>query len=167
MRARTIVRLAGCAALSLTAMIAAPGSAAANPIALRVDSGPKLQQILNRPCIIGDPSCHNPASFDFTLIPPHDDADVISSPTYTVAQLRSLVGNSFTVGVDLNQAMGHNGGAYDLMSFTLAVNGSVMFQTTSAAVLKPLNPGNGYSDASIAGFNLTGLPSDAKVVFTT
>ena len=150
----------------IAAAVAWPRAAAADPIALTVSSGPSLQQTQNRPCVIGDPSCHNPSSLAFTRMPPHDGADTISSPTYTVDQIRRLVGDTFVVGLDLNQAPGHNGGAYELVSFTLAVNGSVMFQSLPA-VVRPLNPGNGYSDANIASFNLAGLPSDAKLVFTT
>ena len=153
--------------VALGGMVALPLRAAADPIALSVNSGPMVQQIDNRPCIIGDPSCHNPSGFSMTLIPPHDEADTLSSPTYTVDQLRSLVGDSFWVGVDLNQAMGHDGGAYDLLRFTMAINGSVVYSTTSATVLRPLSPGNGYSDASITGFSLAGLPGSATVTFTT
>ena len=168
MRATNAKRAAAGAGLLLAAMIVAPRPAAADPITtLSVGAGPSLQQILNRPCIIGDPSCHNPSTFTYTRIPPHDGADTISSPTYTVGQIRELVGDVFMVGVDLNQAPGHNGGAYDLLSFTLAVNGSVLFRTASPAMLKPINPGNGYSYGSITGFNLAGLPSDATLVFTT
>jgi hypothetical protein len=158
---KIVIAIAAAGALALTTV------ASADPIGLSVTSGPTIQQIHNRPCIIGDPSCHNPTSFPFTLIPPHDAAGTISSPTYTVDQLRQLVGDSFSVGLDLNQAMGHNGGAYDLLRFTMAVNGSVLYSTTSASVLHPLSPGNGYSDATIATFSLAGLPGTAKVTFTT
>jgi hypothetical protein len=148
-------------------LIGAPQIAAADPIGLTVNAGPSLQQTMNRPCVIGDPSCHNPKAFSFTLIPPHTASATISSPTYTVAQLRQMVGDTFFVGVDLNQARGHDGGAYDLLSFSMSVNGSVVFKTAAPTVIKPVNPGNGYSDASIVGFNLTGLPGTAIVVFTT
>jgi hypothetical protein len=49
----------------------------------------------------------------------------------------------------------------------MAINGSVVYSTTSATVLRPLSPGNGYSDASITGFSLAGLPGSATVTFTT
>jgi len=168
MTATKATRVAAGAGLAIAAIILAPRPAAADPITtLTVSGGPSLQQILNRPCVIGDPSCHNPKSFAYTRIPPHDGADTISSPTYTVEQIRDLVGDTFMVGVDLNQGRGHDGGAYDLLSFSLSVNGSVLFKTASPTVLMPINPGNGYSDASITGFNLAGLPSDARLVFTT
>jgi hypothetical protein len=141
--------------------------ASAEPIRLTVSSGPMIQQIANRPCVIGDPSCHNPDAFPYTLLPPNDAADVVDSPVYTVAQIRSLVGDTFSVGVDLNQAKGHDDGAYLLNAFTLAVNGTTMFSTLAPVTLMPLNPGNGYSDAMIGGFDLTGLDGSAQLVFTT
>jgi len=97
-----------------------PLTASAEPVALTVNVDTSLQQILNRPCVIGDPSCHNPDSLAYTLIGPHMESGTLKSPTYTVQQLRDLVGgNVFSIGVDLNQAMGHDGGAYDLMRFTM------------------------------------------------
>jgi len=142
--------------------------ALANPIGmLTVSSGPVIQQTDNRPCVIGDPSCHNPASLPYTLLGPHDASDTVSSPTYTVDQIRGLVGNTFEIGLDLNQAMGQNGGAYDLNAFTLAVDGMTAFSTGGETTITPLSPGNGYSDATIATFDLTGLNGSDTLVFTT
>jgi hypothetical protein len=76
-------------------------------------------------------------------------------------------GDVFSIGVDLNQAMGHDDGAYDLMSFTMSVNGTVVSSTAKGWTLLPINPGNGYSDASIAGFDLSHLAPTDKVVFST
>jgi len=167
MGVRNTSRVAAAAIVAVAAVAASPRPAAADPIKLTVKAGPSLQQTENRPCVIGDPSCHNPSSFAFTLIPPHDDADMISSPSYTVAQISNMLGDTFYVGVGLNQAPGHDDGAFNLQSFTLSVNGSVLYRTSAPTVLTPMNPGNGYSDASITGFNLTALPSNANLVFTT
>src|SRR5262249_1725886 len=142
-------------------------SAVADPILLTVVSGPMLQQKTNSPCVIGDPSCHNRGSIPFTLLPPHDPSDVVSSPVYTVDQIRSLVGDTFSVGVDLNQAPGHDNGAYLLEAFMLTSNGAPLFSTAGPVTLTPLNPGNGFSDATIAGFDLTGLPGNMPIQFTT
>jgi hypothetical protein len=141
----------------------------ANPIGvLSVSSGPMIQQIDNRPCVIGDPSCHNPSSLPYTVLRPNDKTDSVGSPIYTVDQIRALVGGDvFDVGIDLNQAPGHNGGAYQLNSFVMAVNGVTMFSTSGASTLFPLSPGNGFSDAMITGFNLAGLPGSATLMFTT
>jgi hypothetical protein len=160
-------RAAAASGIIFAAAIATPRPATADPIALTVNSGPTIQQVLNRPCVIGDPSCHNPSTFTYTRLRPQDKADTVSSPTYTVDQIRALVGDTFFIGVDLNQARGHDDGRYYLQSFTMSVNGSIMYSTTSPTVLTPINPGNGYSDASIVGFNLTGLSGTDKIVFTT
>jgi len=142
--------------------------ASADPVALSVNVDTSLQQILNRPCVIGDPSCHNEGALPYTRIGPRMESGTLSSPTYTVQQLRDLVGGDvFSIGVDLNQSMGHNGGAYDLMRFTMSVNGTIVSSTSQMWTLLPTNPGNGYSDASIVGFNLSGLAPTDRVVFAT
>ena len=140
--------------------------ASAEPVTLSVDAGTSLQQVLNRPCVIGDPSCKD--LLPFTLIGPHMSSGTLSSPTYTVQQIRDLVGgDTFSVGVDLNQARGHDDGAYDLLRFSLSVNGTMLFSTSGMTTLMPVNPGNGFSDASIVGFDLSGFAPTDKVVFTT
>jgi hypothetical protein len=158
---------AGQAAVVLSMLVAGAATAGADPVRVSVTTGPTLQQIDNRPCIIGDPSCHNPEGFDYTLIGPRMKSGTLSSPTYTVDQLRQIVGgDTFYVGLDLNQAMGQKKGAYELLSFTLAVDGSLLYSTGGATSLRPLSPGNGYSDASIGLFDLSGLSGSQTVVFT-
>jgi len=145
-----------------------PAMASAEPIPLTVDTETSLQQILNRPCVIGDPSCHNKDVLPYTLIGPHMKSGTIESPTYTVQQLRDLIGgDAFSIGVDLNQARGHNDGIYDLVRFTMSVNGTVVSSTSKSWSLVPINPGNGYSDAAILGFDLSGFAPTDKVVFAT
>jgi hypothetical protein len=139
----------------------------AEPVRLTVTSGPSLQQIENRPCIIGDPSCHNPEAFPYTLIAPQDADGTLTSPTYTVDQVREIVGgNTFFVGLDLNQAMGINSGAYTLESFSLSIDGVLWYSTSASQQLVPSNPGNAFSDASIGYFDLTNLSGTEKLVFT-
>jgi PEP-CTERM motif len=148
-------------AAGLTARVAS-----AEPVTLTVDANASLQQTLNRPCIIGDPSCTD--ALAFTLIGPQMSSGTLSSPTYTVQQIRDLIGgDTFSVGLDLNQAPGQNGGAYDLVRFTLAVDGTVVFSTAGMNTLIPINPGNGFSGPAIEGFDLSGFAPTAKVVFTT
>lgn len=155
--------------MCVTAVCLAIGAprAGATPIELSVLVGPEIQQTENRPCVIGDPSCHNAASFPYTLIPPQMGSGTLTSPVYTVAMLRhALGGDTFSVGLDLNQAMGQNGGMFKLMSFSLAVDGVTRFSTSGPTVLTPVRFGNGFSDASIAMFNLSGLGDDQNLVFT-
>ena len=143
-----------------------PQTASADPMLLSVNVDTSLQQTLNRPCVIGDPSCKD--ALAYTLIGPHMSSGTLSSPTYTVQQIRDLVGgDTFSVGVDLNQARGHDGGAYDLLRFSLSVNGTMLFSTSGMTTIMPTNPGNGFSDASIIGFDLSGFAPTDKVVFST
>jgi PEP-CTERM motif len=145
-----------------------PAIASAEPVSLTVDMETSLQQILNRPCVIGDPSCHNKDVLSYTLIGPQMQAGTLESPTYTVQQLRDLIGgDTFSIGVDLNQAMGHDDGAYDLVRFTMSVNGTIVSSTTKSWTLLPANPGNGFSDAAILGFDLSGFAPTDQVVFAT
>jgi PEP-CTERM motif-containing protein len=155
------------AALVATAALF-PTTASADPVALTVNVDTSLQQIDNHPCVIGDPSCSNPESFAFTLIGSSMASGTLESPTYTVQELRDLLGGDvFSVGVDLNQAMGQNGGAYDLKQFTMSVNGSVFFSTSGMTTLMPTSAGNGFSDAAIMGFDLSGFAPTDKIVFST
>jgi hypothetical protein len=142
-------------------------SAGAEPIPLSVLSGPPFQQTDNRPCIIGDPSCHNPDTLPYTLIAPQMERGTLMSPTYTVGQIRNTIGgDTFSVGLDLNQAKGHNGGTYTLKSFTLAVDGVTRYATSAPVVLVPINFGNGFSDGRIALFDLSGFSDAQQLVFT-
>jgi PEP-CTERM motif len=155
--------------LCATAVFLAVGSSpvGAEPIRLDVLTGPLIQQTENRPCVIGDPSCSNPDSFPYTLIATQYEEGTLSSPTYTVSQIRNLVGgDTFFVGLDLNQAMGQNGGAFTLQSFALAVDGITKYSTSEPVTLVPISVGNGYSDAKIVMFNLSGLSDAQKLVFT-
>ena len=134
---------------------------------MTVATGPSFQQQDNAPCIIGDPSCHNPGSFLFTTIAPQLADGTLSSPTYTVNQVRNAIGgDTFSVGLDLNQARGQNGGAYTLTSFMLQVDGITQFSTSAPAILVPIHPGNGFSDATIGLFNLSGLSDAQQLMFT-
>lgn len=160
-------RRAGAMGCAIAMFLLMPRAANAEPIELIVTPGPSIQQILNSPCIIGDPSCNNPLSFPYTLIHPSMEAGTLSSPTYTVDQIREIVGgDTFYVDLDLNQAMGRSGGAFTLSSFTLSVDGAPYFVTPSPASLTPTSPGNGYSDASIGFFDLSGLAGSQTLVFT-
>jgi hypothetical protein len=153
-----------CAAAAAVAIAARAG---ATPIPLTVVSGEAVQQTDNRPCIIGDPSCHNPENLPFTLLSPKSAEGTVTSPAYTVGQLRTLLGGDvFSVGVDLNQARGRSGGSYTLQSFSLAVDGVTRYATSSPIELIPIKFGNGFSDASIALFNLSGLSDAQQLVFT-
>lgn len=143
-----------------------PPPAGADIIRLTVVTGPSLQQTDNIPCIIGGPSCHNPVSFPYTLIAPQVGFGTLSSPIYSVKQIRDAIGgDTFFVGLDLNQAGGHNGGAFTLKFFSLEVDGITRYSTSEPATLVPVNMGNGFSDATIVLFNLSGLSDAQQLMF--
>ena len=147
----------------------------AGAVALSLVSGdPTFQQTLNNPCVLGDPSCNNPAGFGFTLFPSNTDPITnVSSPTYTVGQITAIVGNSFFVGIDQNQSGASNTDASALAngivldSFTLNINGGAAeFTYTGPTSVKIVNNGNGFSDATLQTFNLSGFLSTDTAVFT-
>lgn len=108
----------------------APFAAEAVPVALTPDAG-TFQQTQNNPCVIGNPSCNNPAGFGFTTLPVNPTSpQITTSPTYSVDQIRTLLGgtNTFFIGVDISQAQGQP--AYTLNSFTVNIAGADTFQFT-------------------------------------
>jgi hypothetical protein len=121
-----------------------------------------FQQTENSPCVIGDPSCTNPSGFDVSVIPSNTSPYDVSSPTYTVQQIRDIVGNQFIVGVDVNQ---NNDQILHLDTFTLAINDTVQFALGGGTDLALLNNGNGYSDSLIKGFNLSSFAGTDSAVF--
>ena len=152
----------------MVALVMTPPAAIAEPVALAVTTGTSLQQTDNRPCVIGDASCHNPDAFAYTLIPSGHQDLMLSSPNYTVDQFRDIVGSdTFTIGIDLNQELGQEGGAYHLQNSTISVNGTVFFCTSAPTTLMPASPGKGISDAVISRFNLAGFSGTDNVTFTT
>lgn len=154
-------------ALVMPAIVALPLSAGALPIALTLDTSANasIQQALNTPCVIGNPSCNNPAGFDFTLLPVNPPSpDTQSSPTYTVGQIRTVLGGSstFSIGVDISQAPGQ--AAYSLSSFTVNIAGGDAFQYLGPTLLT--SAGNGFADALLNTVDLTQFAGSASVIFT-
>jgi hypothetical protein len=138
--------------LLILSLLLAPVGVGAVPLTL--ETGVSFQQQQNRPCVIGDPSCHNPAGLEFTLIPVGMSAGTLTSPVYTLDQIRSVVGNQFGIGIDVNQAQQ----TYSLESFQFNINGGPAEYTfTGPADIPAVNKGNGFSDARLVSFDITGL----------
>ena len=94
------------------------------------------------------------AGFGFTLIPVNASAGTLTSPVYTLDQIRSAVGDRFWVGVDVNQAQQ----VYSLQSFELNINGgSPEYTFAGPADIPAVNKGNGFSDARLGPFDISGL----------
>jgi hypothetical protein len=150
------------------AMAAANSAEAA--VILTLDNGPGTtvyQQVQNSPCVIGDPSCNNPPGFPQTTIPagPAGEDYTLSSPTYTVGQVRALVGDQFLVGIDVNTTT-QPLATERLLSFTATIGGVVAYEYTGNAQLFVNNNGNGFSDALLRSFDLTGIAADTPIFFT-
>lgn len=159
MLSQVVVR-GGIAALALVAL-SVPSVSFAVPVTLDLEESPIVQQSDNSPCVIGNPSCNNPAGFEFTLIPANTDSAVLSSPTYTVDQIRAIVGNSFVVGIDLQEPDDD----YTLTSFTLSINNVVEFAYAGGPIVLQ-NHGNGFSDYVLQLFDLSAFAGSATAVFT-
>jgi hypothetical protein len=123
-----------------------------------------FQQTTNRPCIFGDPSCNNPAGFDFTLFPVQTDGTYFS-PDYTVGQIEAIVGSTFFVGVDVNQAT-QNVPVYTITLFEMYVEGVLVESLTPVpAPITLANNGNGFSDITIRTFDLSSFDDSDEVFF--
>lgn len=134
--------------------IAALSTASANTITLApVVTFHLLQQVTNGPCVIGEPSCQS-QSFSETILPPGASSYDALSPLYTVADIRAEVGDTFSVGVDVNQ----DENAQTLSLFTMAINGLMLdsYSPESPASIPPTpggENGNGYADYILGNFS--------------
>jgi PEP-CTERM motif len=124
------------------------------------------QQTTNNPCVIGNPSCQNPAGFNVTTIPANpagNTYNMVQSPTYTVSQIESIVGsNAFWVGIDINQTSVPQ----TLDYFGMTVNGVVVDSFSTLTSVPSSNNGNGYADYLLETFHLAGFAGTASVQFT-
>lgn len=154
--------------LTATTWVLASGSASAAAVLTLENPGTAFQQTQNSPCVIGDPSCNNPGGFGFTLLPSGPQAVIdTTSPQYQVQQITNLVGDEFFVGIDVNTTT-QPLATEKLVLFELLVNGVVEFVYDSgptATQLVTANNGNGFSDALITGFDLSGFLDTDIVTF--
>jgi hypothetical protein len=155
------------------AVTAFASAASATSITLDNTGSTVYQQTLNSPCVIGDPSCKNPAGFGESVIPSSTTPYDMTSPTYTVGQIETLLGgNTFDVGIDANTATGASLATEFLNYFEMNVNGTIQsFGSCCTSVagtgtqLVNANNGNGRSDALLIGFDLSGFASNTTVTF--
>ena len=126
-----------------------------------------FQQTSNSPCVIGENSCNNPAGFGQTLIPPGPAGQnyTLDSPTYTVGQVRALVGDQFLVGIDVNTTT-QPLATERLTGFSATIGGVLAYEYTGNAQFLVNNNGNGFSDALLRSFDLTGIAAGTPIFFT-
>jgi hypothetical protein len=156
--------------LAATAMAVALGwgattSPATAAIAL-LPSVPAVQQTANNPCVIGNPSCQGTLAYTTLAAGSVDSYTNISSPNYTVGQLKAIVGsNFFDVGVDVNQT--NDPQTLSLFQFYNVTTSTVIDQYSNAAgtPIPTLNNGNGFSDYRLATFTFGALADNTVVKF--
>jgi hypothetical protein len=123
------------------------------------------QQTTNSPCVIGNPSCNNPAGFDVTTIPANpagNGYNMVASPIYTVSQIESIIGsNAFWVGIDINQTSVPQ----TLDYFAMTVNGVVADSFSTLTSVPSSNNGNGYADYLLETFKLASFAGTDSVQF--
>jgi hypothetical protein len=136
---------------------------------------PSFQQTQSSPCVIGNPSCNNPGGFGFNNIA-GDDADgtvdfTESTQSYLVSAVTGIVGNTFSIGIDTNQAGTQKdvNNWLQLQTFDVLINNVVQFQYNVSAPGTPinLNNGNGYSDAVLSLVDLSTFNAGDTVTFRT
>jgi len=164
--------LTSTAVLLAMACLAVPAKAV--PLTLQNPGGVTYQQTLNNPCVIGESSCTNPAGFGEGQIPNGNPSSYdVSSPTYSVLQITSIVGTSFIVGIDVNtttQPLATE--QLDLFTMTVTSSGGATTVYTydpasPGTQLVTVNNGNGNSDELLTGFSLAGFAPTDTVVFRT
>jgi hypothetical protein len=148
----------------------------------------QYQQTVSSPCIFDNSSCSNPAGFSSTLIPtgPAGEtynlyAPALVSTPYTVGQIRDIVGDFFSVGIDVNTANPDRVGDllfaseqldfFRMYSYVGGVETLLFAYEVEAGTgnpltqLKYLSNGNGFSDDVLNGFSLAGLGNTVGIRF--
>lgn len=118
-------------------------------------------------CIFGNNSQGCDDEFLLPAGAPGQSVDELSR-TYTVGEIRDLVGNLFEVGIDSNTAPGRPE-VQLLTQFQLTGDDDeVLFELDmdSYEINTPVAQGTGFSDYFIRSFDLTGLDDDEEVTFT-
>jgi hypothetical protein len=152
---------------ALTVILFTPRASSAATLTL-VNPAPasqQYQQTANSPCVIGDPSCTDPAGWPGEgLIPANTSPYDVTSPTYTYAQIFSVVGSSFIIGIDVNTATGDTLATEYLDFFGVYINGVLAYSYDPASPgtqLYNTNNGNGFADALLT--SVTIAPGDTIV----
>lgn len=149
-------------ASSLLVMLVA-GSANADVVSggLTLDVDPTVfyQQTKDDPCVIGDPSCKNPAGWTPGAAGSGGNGtdENVTSPLFSYSQIFGVTdSNAFTIGIDFNQTVDaqtlREFGAYYYAADGTTLLGSQIFLTDT--LLQVLNNGTGYSDFLLTGFQM-------------
>ena len=128
----------------------------------------QYQQTTNSPCVFDNSSCNQPAGFPAALLPVASSYNQ-DSLTYTVGQIRAIVGDSFFVGMDVNQTSTNQTLSLFSMSIGGVLTDSTNILTVGGMEVPPTvggGNGNGYADYILTGFtSLAGLDANTTVTF--
>jgi hypothetical protein len=137
----------------------------------------QYQQTQNSPCVLGEPSCNDPAGWTHTNFPPGGGSQNYdaTSPTYTVGQITGVVGTSFIVGIDVNTTTSPLA-TEKLAAFEVYIGGvlTYAYYATGCSTgdyictgtdLTTANNGNGYADALLKTISLAGYSAGTTVTF--
>lgn len=143
----------------------------ADNLTLATEASPGIQQAAQGPCVIGDPSCNSNTSTNipnFTLLPNGNPSsyDDVYSPIYSIADFRLDAGDVFHIGIDIN-ATGNNLSDHSLDTFVVLIDSVQTYAYTGGDNLTSAlnNPGNGFSDWRLSGFDLTGVAGTSTIQF--
>ena len=154
---------AGCLAIACAAVAHASTISISDVTVLH-----QYQQTTNSPCVFDNSSCNQPAGFPAALLPVASSYDQ-DSLTYTVGQIRAIVGDSFFVGMDVNQTSTNQKLSLFSMSIGGALTDSTNILTVGGMEVPPTvggGNGNGYADYILTGFtSLAGLDANTTVTF--
>ena len=151
-------------------LLLCPTTQAVQVLTFTAPHSPGVQQTLNNPMIMGHAAVNQPPGFAYTDIGGGGGGldHTENSPTYTVAQMRGIVGNLFDVAVDFNQNGPASTATQFLYSFNMTVNGTAEFAFDGGTSGAPMNisaNGTGYSDGIISTFDLSTFADTDVVVF--
>jgi hypothetical protein len=148
-------------------------AASAAPVTLNVVTAPPgINESALEDCVFGNPSLGCEAQYQLPTGAPGGFVTGITHD-YLVSDLRALVENFFTIGIDSNTAAGATI-TQMLTQFELSVDyggdgtfDEILFDVNVPFALDPLvAQGNGFTDFAIFGFSLLGLSDDDVVRFT-
>ena len=172
---RKLSRIAGVALVSAL-LFSVPAANAitidiAQNLVLQQEADSGIQQSSQGPWVIGESSCNSNTSVNiptFGLLPngnPSNYADIYS-PLYDVGMFRKESGNLFSIGIDINTKGNDSSEGHQLKAFLVKIDGVQKFAYFGNDPLdKVLNPGNGYSDWRLSGFDLTNYQDDSEIQF--
>jgi hypothetical protein len=144
-------------------------------LSLDNDASPTFARDQGSPCVIGAPSCDNPPGFGFKDINAFDDDGTVdfadSTQSYLVSQVTGIVGNTFNIGIDTNQAgnFRDTNNWLQLQTFEVLINSVLQFQYSVAAPGTSINliQGVGSSDAVLSQVDLSAFNATDTITFRT